>query len=537
MHPIGPCYSLTGLAFLGLCRMGLGPLLPALLVLGLWPLGSAPHYAGEKPAILWIRRLGEALSLDRHRRFRFEDGASLFPLLILLVFCRLLSISSFGGWLGGKRLAARLWSSVPSFWRTGTSSRLLADNWQVDGFKKQCLAAEKEIKMREKERERRRRKKKKALNPVQPLNPVRYLYFIYQSKGDWTVWWIGGVRKEIGFFLELRRLKYFLCKFAGSLLYLASGSSGAISFSLRETGLSGGLAVCERRLASFWSCGASNIFCARLRVLFSIWLPDLLVLFLSFFLYFLLFFCFCFYFLVALLCDQLKSFSDIVKNCVVAPVLVTVDKKPYMNKDAITFSYTKDEIQRMTSPFELSLVGKFVYGRPDLSDIRRFFVSLKGGCSFGLMNNRHLSINFCNPEDFHRLWEKQLYYVERCPMKLSKWYPGFRVEKESPICPVLINFLRIPVEFGGEVMNWASVFGKPVKMDEATIKFLKPCSARVLVEMDVSIKHLEEFWVDVEGKEKYLQKVVFENKLLYCSHCFKLGHNLDNCFVRNPDLK
>ncbi|PKA66185.1 hypothetical protein AXF42_Ash006882 [Apostasia shenzhenica] len=221
--------------------------------------------------------------------------------------------------------------------------------------------------------------------------------------------------------------------------------------------------------------------------------------------------------------DQLKSFSDIVKNCVVAPVLVTVDKKPYMNKDAITFSYTKDEIQRMASPFELSLVGKFVYGRPDLSDIRRFFVSLKGGCSFGLMDNRHLSINFCNPEDFHRLWEKQLYYVEKCPMKLSKWYPGFRVEKESPICPVWINFLSIPVEFGGEVMNWASVFGKTVKMDEATIKFLKHCSARVLVEMDVSIKHLEEFWVDVEGKEKYLQKVVFENKPLYCNHCFKLA--------------
>ncbi|PKA63450.1 hypothetical protein AXF42_Ash005345 [Apostasia shenzhenica] len=233
------------------------------------------------------------------------------------------------------------------------------------------------------------------------------------------------------------------------------------------------------------------------------------------------------------------SFAAAVSSCAVSPSLISVNKQPYYDKDAISFSYSSDDIKKLASPFDLSLVGKFLYGRPYLADIRRFFISLnlKGGCNFGLMDNRHLFINFLDSSDYHRLWEKQVYYVEKCPMKLSKWYPGFRVEKESFIFPVWINFPRIPVEFRGEAMNWASIYGKPIKLDEATSKFLKPCFAQVLVKMDVNKKHKEGFLVDVDGKDKFFQKVMIENMPTYCNHCFKLGHNAESCFLKNPLLR
>ena len=63
------------------------------------------------------------------------------------------------------------------------------------------------------------------------------------------------------------------------------------------------------------------------------------------------------------------------------------------------------DISTIASAFRFSLVDKFSRGRPLLSDLRKFFFSLnlKDSVSVGLLDFRHVLIQFKNEADFLRV--------------------------------------------------------------------------------------------------------------------------------------
>lgn len=67
------------------------------------------------------------------------------------------------------------------------------------------------------------------------------------------------------------------------------------------------------------------------------------------------------------------------------------------------------EIQTMTIPFKLSLVGKFSYNRFNMELIRKFFTTLrlKGNSKVSLLDNRHVLIQLDVDEDYSSLWIRQ----------------------------------------------------------------------------------------------------------------------------------
>jgi hypothetical protein len=72
----------------------------------------------------------------------------------------------------------------------------------------------------------------------------------------------------------------------------------------------------------------------------------------------------------------------------------------YEGEACITFEDI--EVQQMNKIGETLLIGKFSYGRPVLSVIREHFakrLKLKGTVSVGLVDPRHVSLAFSNPED------------------------------------------------------------------------------------------------------------------------------------------
>ncbi|GAV68202.1 DUF4283 domain-containing protein, partial [Cephalotus follicularis] len=70
--------------------------------------------------------------------------------------------------------------------------------------------------------------------------------------------------------------------------------------------------------------------------------------------------------------------------------------------------------------------------------------------------------------------------------------------------------------------------GRFLRADDATLKFKNPRSARICVEMDLSVPPPPAF-VATFGELKFQQSIIYESRLLYCSHCRLQGHCAQTC--------
>ncbi|PKU71054.1 hypothetical protein MA16_Dca017043 [Dendrobium catenatum] len=71
-------------------------------------------------------------------------------------------------------------------------------------------------------------------------------------------------------------------------------------------------------------------------------------------------------------------------------------------------------VSQLAAPFSSTLVGKFVMHRPNLDVIRKFFYSLKlfGSFNVGLLDPRHIAIQFSNDLDYSRIFARRSYYIQ-----------------------------------------------------------------------------------------------------------------------------
>ncbi|PKU64639.1 hypothetical protein MA16_Dca015900 [Dendrobium catenatum] len=174
---------------------------------------------------------------------------------------------------------------------------------------------------------------------------------------------------------------------------------------------------------------------------------------------------------------------------------------------------SEDDIVKLASPYQFTLVGKFTLKRPNLDSIRSFFGNLKlfGFYSIGLLDPRHVAIQLTNDLDYSRIFSRRAYYINSCQMRLLKWTPYFDIKEESPIVPIWVSFPNLRLHFFNPNVLHAlgSIFGRPLKSDQATTSRSRPSVARILVELDITKKQPREIWLGSE-KSGYLQKVEFE---------------------------
>lgn len=132
-----------------------------------------------------------------------------------------------------------------------------------------------------------------------------------------------------------------------------------------------------------------------------------------------------------------------------------------------------------------------------------------------------------------------VWYVRGVSMRIFKWSPYFRVDKESSIVPIWITLPRLPVPFfhKSALFPIARLIGHPLRLDEATTKLKRPSVARIQVEIDVLRDRPEKIWIQMGSKEGYWQKIEYENVPPYCRHRWHIGHEENLCHVHNPELK
>ncbi|KAL0915877.1 hypothetical protein M5K25_013341 [Dendrobium thyrsiflorum] len=197
------------------------------------------------------------------------------------------------------------------------------------------------------------------------------------------------------------------------------------------------------------------------------------------------------------------------------------------------------EVLSLALPFEFSLVGKFPSNRPSLEAIRKFFFNLKliGDFSVTVLNMKNVLIKLANDLDYCRVFAHRSYFINNCYMRLIKWSPSFDVDVESPVVPIWVSFPNLrPHLFSPRILQGlGTIFGRPLKIDQATSVGSRPSVARILVELDVSKQHSDKVWVGPDNLG-YVQSAVLENVPSYCLHCKALGHSNADCLVLHPHL-
>ncbi|KAH0705479.1 hypothetical protein KY289_010555 [Solanum tuberosum] len=242
--------------------------------------------------------------------------------------------------------------------------------------------------------------------------------------------------------------------------------------------------------------------------------------------------------------DKGKAFAD------VEPI---PQKKPNLVGGIPTISWTASEIQRMNilENLQFAVVGKFSYGAPDIYELRSLIpkqCGITGACQIGYLRNRHILMRFDCMEDYIKILSKTSYYIIAkdgfaYQMRPFIYDANFKASEETTKATTWISFPDLlPTFFVKEVLfSFASVVGKPLQLDLATINKTRPSCARVKVQVDLLAEKPEFVQMQLEDENTLENRVVtvkiqYDSLLAYCKNCKLQGHSEEECRVLHPEL-
>lgn len=127
---------------------------------------------------------------------------------------------------------------------------------------------------------------------------------------------------------------------------------------------------------------------------------------------------------------------------------ISADKPKFgLHKGKPSVFIPRSKKDEYAAPYKWAIVGKFSQGRPTLEDLHCYLVSLdlKAQFQIGLLDSRHVMINFRAPEDYHRIFSRSIWYIGEHVMRVFKWSTKFHVDRESSIVPVWIELEKLPI--------------------------------------------------------------------------------------------
>ncbi|KAG5051936.1 hypothetical protein JHK87_004134 [Glycine soja] len=97
--------------------------------------------------------------------------------------------------------------------------------------------------------------------------------------------------------------------------------------------------------------------------------------------------------------------------------------------------------------------------------------------------------------------------------------------------PVWVKLRNLPLELWnpqalGKIL---SKIGSPIRSDHRTTSKGSISFARALVEVDASLELIDEVRFRLPTGKTFVQKIEYENRPSFCTHCKMIGHRLTNC--------
>ncbi|KAH1199425.1 hypothetical protein GmHk_18G052789 [Glycine max] len=91
-----------------------------------------------------------------------------------------------------------------------------------------------------------------------------------------------------------------------------------------------------------------------------------------------------------------------------------------------------------------------------------------------------------------------------------------------------VKFLYSAHETLGKIL---SKIGSPIRSDHLTASKGSISFARALVEVDASLELIDEVRFRLPTGKTSVQKIKYENRPSFCTHCKMIGHRLTNCKI------
>ncbi|KAK4737150.1 hypothetical protein R3W88_000847 [Solanum pinnatisectum] len=203
-----------------------------------------------------------------------------------------------------------------------------------------------------------------------------------------------------------------------------------------------------------------------------------------------------------------------------------------------------NQIERL----QYAVIGKFTFEWADLDELRKIIpqqCEVKGSCQIGLFRSKHILIRLSKEEDFVNLISKGVFYLT-CKDGYSYlmctliYDSKFKVNEETSMVMAWIPFPNLlPTFFVKECLFYlASVVGKPIQLDQATINKTRPSCAQVKVLVDLKGTFLKSMHINIEDEDigeirTNVVDIRYDYAPKYCGECKMQGHDKHNCRVIN----
>uniref|UniRef100_M1DIB4 DUF4283 domain-containing protein n=1 Tax=Solanum tuberosum TaxID=4113 RepID=M1DIB4_SOLTU len=216
------------------------------------------------------------------------------------------------------------------------------------------------------------------------------------------------------------------------------------------------------------------------------------------------------------------QYVNLLKPKIVMHQIPVIPTKPVIilqGEPSITWKTSEVRLLIMKENLQFAIIGKFSYGKPDIAELRKAIPSqcgIKGDCSIGVLDTRHILIRLTMIEDYVHVLSSAAFYINvkenYWQMRTLKWDPWFEPDVETTIGVAWISFPDLPPNFFAKeaIFSIASALPQRVKINEED---------------------------DVTGvtKSKWI-KVQYDHMPKYCKECCLQGHDEQSCWTIHPEL-
>ncbi|KAH1241965.1 putative ribonuclease H protein [Glycine max] len=152
--------------------------------------------------------------------------------------------------------------------------------------------------------------------------------------------------------------------------------------------------------------------------------------------------------------------------------------------------------------------------------------------SFSAHESGWLMFEFEFEDDLNQVLFAGPYFIFQRPLllKVMLAFFDFGNEELSKI-PVWVKLKNLPLDLWnpqalGKIL---SKIGSPIRSDHLTTSKGSISFARALVEVDASLELIDEVRFRLPTGKTFVQKIEYENRPSFCTHCKMIGHRLTNC--------
>ncbi|KAJ8629856.1 hypothetical protein MRB53_023179 [Persea americana] len=214
--------------------------------------------------------------------------------------------------------------------------------------------------------------------------------------------------------------------------------------------------------------------------------------------------------------------------------------RPVLIDGSFTIRIPLQMVNTSKQSFSFSAIGKFVGRRPSLEALEQWVTSswsLTRPCLISLTEKGNFIFRFYSKEDRDDLVGHSPLIMDRRKLLSQPWSPGQDESIWLSETPIWIRLRGIPYHcWSSDILqSIATSIGKPLRLDETTVKQRMLSFAIVQVLLDVARASPRLLTMELEGEDSVIVEVQYER--IPCSECLSAGHQSSTCpFGSKPGL-